>query len=257
MAQYGFGSGMLWATPQTDALGNAIANPTPIMVGVMQEGSVEISFENKTLHGQNQFPVAVGRGKGKISGKSKFAQLFGAMFNSIIFGQTMTGGLVTANYDTAGQVIPATPFQITITPQNGGSYTRDFGVVSAKGLPLKRVAANPASGQYTVSAGGQYTFAAADAGKTVFINYEYTVDATSAPDATQSTVMNLPMGSAPSFTADLFIPYQGKSMKLTLFSAIAGKLSLATKQDDFMVPEFDFEAFADPMGRVIRWSLSE
>ncbi|NHR05728.1 hypothetical protein HA052_11005 [Chromobacterium haemolyticum] len=257
MSQFGFGSGILWATPQKDALGNVIANPTPIMVGVMQEGSVDINFENKTLHGQNQFPVAVGRGKGKITGKAKFAQLFGSMFNSIIFGQTLTGGLVTANYDTAGQAIPASPSQVTVSPPNGGTFTRDFGVIGSKGLPLKRVASAPTAGQYMVAAGGQYTFATADAGKTVFINYEYTVDTASAPDATKSTVMNLPMGSAPAFTADLFMPYQGNSMKITLFSAIAGKLSLSTKQDDFLVPEFDFEAFADPMGRVVAYSLSE
>ena len=257
MSQYGFGSGILWATPQSDAAGNAIANPTPIMVGVMQEGSVDISFENKTLHGQNQFPVAVGRGKGKISGKAKFAQLFGAMFNNIIFGQTLTSGLLTAKYDTSGVTIPASPYQVTATPANSGTFTRDFGVINSNGVPMTRVASAPATGQYSVTAGGQYTFAAADTGKTVFINYEYSVSAANAPGSTQSTVMNLAMGSAPSFTADLFIPYQGKSMKLTLYSAIAGKLSLATKQDDFLVPDFEFEAFADPLGRVIGYSLSE
>ncbi|NLR74212.1 hypothetical protein [Leeia aquatica] len=257
MAQYGFGSGMLWATPQNDAFGNSIAAPTPIMIGVMQEGSVDISFESKTLHGQNQFPVAVGRGKGKISGKCKFAQLFGAMFNNVIFGQSMSGGLITAKYDTTGSVIPATPFQITVAPPSSGTFTSDFGVIDANGRPMTRVASAPATGQYMVSNVGLYTFAAGDVGKTVFINYEYSVAAASAPTATQSTVMNLPMGSAPSFAADLFIPYQGKSMKLRLHSAVAGKLSFGTKQDDFLVPEFDFEAFADPLGRVVTWSLSE
>ncbi len=257
MAQYGFGSGMLWATPQTDALGNALANPTPIMIGVMQEGSIDINFENKTLHGQNQFPVAVGRGKGKIGGKCKFAQLFGALFNSVLFGQTLTSGLVAVAYDTSGRTVPASPYQLTVTPPGSGSFSRDMGVISDKGLPLARVANAPASGQYSVTPAGLYTFAAADTGRTVFINYEYTVAGASAGGATQSTVMNLPMGSAPTFTADLFLPYQGKSMKITLYSCIAGKLALSTKQDDFLVPDFDFDAFADPVGRVMNYSLSE
>lgn len=257
MAQYAFGSGMLWATPQFDAAGNAIANPTPVMVGVMQDGGIDISFENKTLYGQGQFPVAAGRGKGKITGKAKFAQLFGAMFNNIIFGQTLTTGLLTAKYDTTGQVIPATPFQITVTPASSGTYTKDFGVIGSTGVPYTRVASAPATGQYTVTAGGVYTFATADTGKTVFINYEYSVSAANAPTATQSTVMNLPMGTAPSFTADLFVPYQGKSMKITLYSCLSNKLSLSTKQDDFMVPDFAFDAFADSLQRVITYSLSE
>jgi hypothetical protein len=132
-----------------------------------------------------------------------------------------------------------------------------MGVVSDKGLPLARVGSAPASGQYSVTPTGQYTFAAADTGRTVFINYEYTVAGANAGGATQSTVMNLPMGSAPTFTADLFLPYQGKSMKITLYSCIAGKLAMSTKQDDFLVPDFDFDAFADPVGRVMSYSLSE
>lgn len=257
MAQYSFGSGMLWAIPQTDALGNPVANPTPVMIGVMQEGSIDISFDNKTLHGQNQFPVAVARGKGKISGKAKFAQLFGALFNNILFGQTLSGGLLTARYDTSGAAVPATPFQISATPPGNGTFTRDFGVINSNGVPMNRVAGTPATGQYSVSAGGQYTFAAADTGKTVFINYEYSVSAANAPGATRSTVLNLAMGTTPTFSADLFLPYQDRSMKLSLHNCVANKLALSSKQDDFLLPDFSFDAFADPLGRVLSYSLSE
>lgn len=264
MAQYSFGSGMLWATPQTDALGNVIANPTPIMIGVMQEGSIDINFENKTLHGQNQFPVAVGRGKGKIGGKAKFAQLFGAMFNNVLFGQTLRGGLVSVHYDTSGVVIPGAPIALGVSPPGSGVFSRDMGVINDKGLPMRCLsrsqAIEPAAGMgscYSVTPDGTYRFSPDDTGKTMFINYEYTVAEASAGSATQSTVMNLPMGAAPTFSADLFLPYQGKSMKLSLFCCVASKLALATKQDDFLVPDFDFDAFADPVGRVLHYSLSE
>lgn len=257
MSQYAFGSGILWATPQNDAFGNAIATPTPIMVGIMQEGSIDISFDTKELYGQNQFPVAVGRGKGKITGKSKFAQLFGAMFSAVIFGQAMTGGLLAARYDTSGTTIPASPNQITVTPPSSGTFSNDFGVVSSTGVPFARVASNPAKGQYTVTAGGVYTFAASDAGAMVFINYEYSVSAASAPGSQTQTIMNLPMGYAPSFKADFFLPYMGKSMKITLPNCISSKLSLGSKQDDFMVPEFDFSGFASAAGQVATISTSE
>lgn len=252
---YLFGAGLLFVTPQNDSSGAVIANPTPILVGTMQDASVDISFENKSLYGQNQFPVASGRGKGKISGKAKFAQIFGAMFNSVVFGQTLSSGLIGVDYATSSQVIPGTPFTITVTPSNSGTFTRDLGVINATtGLPYTRVASAPTTGQYTVSGAGVYLFATADAGKSVFINYEYTATVTG---AVKSTVMNLPMGYSPSFQADLYMPYQGKQMKLRLFSCTGSKLSLATKQDDFMVPDFDFEAYALPSGQVFEYSLSE
>ena len=255
MSQYAFGSGMLWVTPQTDALGNTIAVPTPLMVGVLQEGSVEFSFDEKTLHGQNQFPVATARGKGKISGKAKFGQIFGEMFNSIVFGQGTTNGLITAKYDTSGVTVAAT---VTTTPPNSGTYSKDLGVINNLGLPFVKVASAPATGQYSVNvATGAYTFAAADVGKTAFINYEYTVTAANAPNADRGVVMNIPMGSQPKFAVDLLMPYEGKSLKLELFACTSNKLSLATKQDDYMIPEIDFSAMADATGRVFQWSTTE
>lgn len=252
---YLFGSGLMFVTPSTDALGATVANPTPLLIGTLQDASVDISFETKTLYGQNQFPVAAGRGKGKITGKAKFANIMGAMLSGVLFGQQSSAGLVSVNYDTTGAAIPASPFQITVTPPSSGTFVRDLGVVSATtGLPFTRVASAPATGQYAVSNAGVYTFASADTAKTVYINYEYSA---TVAGAQKSTVNNLPMGYAPKFSCDLFMPYDGRSMKLRLHSCIAGKLSLSTKQDDFTVPDFDFEAFALPSGQILDWSLSE
>jgi hypothetical protein len=253
MSQYVFGSGVLWGTPLSDANGNAISNPSPIQFGVLQDCSVDMSFDNKMLYGQNQFPVAVGRGKGKVACKSKTAQISGALFNSLFFGQTITNGIVSDVYDTTGALIPATPFAITPTVPSSGTWSYDLGVRNASGVPMTRVASGPATGQYSVAA-GVYTFAAADTGLRVYINYQYTATSTT---ANKSTITNLPMGYAPTFKADLYLPYQGKSMILTLNSCIASKLGMATKQDDFMIPEFDFEAFADSSGNILSWATTE
>ena len=61
-----FGAGKLISIPTNDYLGNAIANPTPVLLGTMQDVSVDISVDIKTLYGAKRFPVAVGQGKGKI-----------------------------------------------------------------------------------------------------------------------------------------------------------------------------------------------
>jgi len=253
MSQYLFGAGILWGTPLTDATGAAIANPTPVQFGALQNVSLDISFENKMLHGSNQFPLAVGRGKGKISGKASAAQINGALWNSVFFGQTLTAGIISDVYDTTGAAIPTTPFQITPTVPSSGTWTADLGVRNSLGLPMTRVASSPTTGQYSVSA-GVYTCASAYTRNRVFLSYQYTATSTT---ARKSTVVNQPMGYAPVFRCDLLLPYQGKSFIVSLPQCISTKLALATKLDDFSMPEFDFEAFADSAGNVLTYGMSE
>lgn len=251
--QFAFGTGVFWGTPLTDANGNAIANPTPVQLGVLQDLSLDLSFDTKTLYGQNQFPVAVGRGKGKMSGKSKFAQLNGISINALVFGQTMTNGLVSDFYDVSGSTIPATPFTVTPAVPNSGTWSYDLGVRDANGVPMTRVASAPTTGQYSVAA-GVYTFASADTAKQVFISYQYTATSTTAK---KSTVSNVLMGLAPTFKGDIYVPYNGKSMILTIPQCVCSKFTFSTKQDDFLIPEFDFEGFADSAGNALYWSTSE
>jgi hypothetical protein len=258
-----FGAGSMWGTPLTDATGTAVVNPTPVQFGVAQEIGVDIAFDTKLLYGQQQFPVAAGRGKGKIGGKIKNAMLYGFLLNSVVFGQTMTNSIVDDFYDTTGMAIPTTPFTITGSTSaptastfqipSSGVWAADLGVKNAAGLPMKRVASAPASGQYTVAA-GVYVFAAADVGLIVYISYQYTA---ASATANKSTVQNVVMGYAPTFRCDISLPYNGRKLVFTFPSCIASKLSLATKLDDFAVPEINFDAFADPSGNVLTYALTE
>src|SRR6516225_5657914 len=124
MSQYIFGSGIIWATPLQDAYGNTIANGTPIQLAVSQEISMEESFDTKQLYGQNQFPVDVGRGKGKVGVKAKFAQVNGLTISSLFFGQTLSTGKFAYNFDVTGSLIPASPYQITPTIPSGGTWSQ-------------------------------------------------------------------------------------------------------------------------------------
>jgi len=255
MTQYAFGSGNMYATQLQDALGNVIANPTPYPLMALQEGSVDISSDSKELYGSNQFALAVGRGKAKMTCKVKPARIFASVWNAIYFGQTLNSGLIANYTDTVGAAIPATPYQITPTPPSGGTFAADLGVINAVGTPLKRVASAPATGQYSVNVStGAYTFAAADTGNVVYINYQYTATVVGAQNM---TVKNLPMGYAPSFKADLTVAYQGKMITLSFPKAISTKFSIGFKNEDFAIPEFDFGAFDDGTGNVLTWSTSE
>lgn len=253
MPTYGFGSGACWGTPLTDSTGAAITNPTPLLLGTLQDVSIDISGDVKELYGQNQFAEAVARGKAKITGKAKYGRFNGAAWNSLFFGQTMTSSIVADYYDATGAAIPATPYQITPTVPASGTWARDLGVRNSTGNPMTRVASAPATGQYSVAA-GVYTFAAADTGQTVFISYGYTGTSTVAKT---SIVSNIAMGAAPTFRADFMNGLNGNQLSLSLFSCVATKLSMASKIDDFDIQELDFSAFANSAGQVIQWGMSE
>jgi hypothetical protein len=256
MTQYAFGAGNMYVTQLLTAAGAAVANPTPYPLMVLQEGSVDFSSDTKELYGQNQFPVAVGRGKTKMAIKVKPARILAGVWNALFFGQTLSPGLIAVNTDSTGTAVPTTPFQITPTPPSSGTFAADMGVLDANGAPMIRVASAPATGQYAVNVGtGQYTFAAADTTKIVYINYQYSTS--TATTGQKQVVANLAMGYAPTFRADLCVTYLGKIVTFSFPNAIATKLGLGFKNEDFAIPEFEFSAFDNGAGQVMSWSTSE
>lgn len=244
-----FGTGTLWGAAIQDALGNAIATPTPIKFGTLNDVSVEISRDVKELYGTLAFPVAVGGGKMKIALKAKFAQLAGRVFNDLFLGQGVNAGTLTAvQEDLTGAAIPGTPFQITPTVPNSGTWARDLGVIDGTtGVPMQRVASAPATGQYSVAA-GVYTFATADVAKIVYISFTYTYAVSSA----KSLIFNnIAMGTVPIFGVDLSCRYQGKQAYMRFQQVASQKLSFSPKQDDFAMADMDMSAFADPVTGVV------
>lgn len=244
MPQFGFGSGSLFG------IDTSSANATPVKFGALQEGSIDFTFSVKELHSQYQFPLAVGRGKSKISGKAKFGQIRGDVFASLFFGLTAATGQTKTAIDEAGS-IPTTPFQITVA--NSANFSTDLGVFfTATGLPLTKVASGPAANQYSVAA-GVYTFAAADTGKAVTISYTYTAAST----GKKITLTNPLLGAAPTFKVVLNNLFNAQDLTVTLNKCISHKLTLPTKLEDFIIPEFDFEAMADSGNAVGEISFAE
>lgn len=243
-----FGVGKLIAVPTNAADGSVIANPTPVVLGTMQDVSLDLSVEMKTLYGSKRYPIAVGQGKGKTEIKAKYAEIDGGILGSLFFGRTETAGIKAAVFDSPA-AIPATPgpYTLTVTPPGSGTFVADLGVMNATtGEQLSRVASAPAAGQYAVSGAGVYTFASADQGKAVRISYEYSA----ASGGKVWTITNEVMGYTPSFTLLLQNGYQGKNMVVKLNRCVSGKLALPLKNDDFAIYDFDAEAFADANGEL-------
>ena len=242
---YSFGSGVLIGT-RSD-----VANATPVNFGLVQEVTLEEAATVKELYGQFQHPIAIARGTIKTTGKAKVARISGLAFASLFYGaQPQTGQLATA-YAEVAAVPAASPY--AVTPANGAGFTDDAGVIyAATGLPLVKVAATPSAGQYALAA-GVYTFAAADAGKALLLNYTYTV----AASGQKFAVTNQLTGTTPTFQAQFFTTFQSQAVSLKLNACTASKLSMQTKLEDFVIPEFDFSCFADPTGTVMTWSFAE
>jgi hypothetical protein len=240
-----FGVGKLIAVPTNDFLGAAVANPTPVVLGTMQDITLDLSVELKTLYGSRRYPIAVGQGKGKTELKAKYADIDGGVLGSLFLGKSGTTGIKAGVFD-AISTIPATPFQITIAPPNSGTFVTDLGVTFvATGTQLTRVASAPAAGQYSLNATtGVYTFNTADTGKQVAISYEYSAAAGGA----FWNMTNELMGYTPSFTVLLQNEYDGKKLVVKLNRCVSGKLNVPLKNDDFAISDFEAEAFADSAG---------
>jgi hypothetical protein len=239
-----FGSGVLIGT-RTD-----IANATPLNFGLIQDVTIDESATTKALMGQYQRPIAIARGGIKSTGKAKVARISGLAFANLFYGVALTAGQIATSFAEAG-TIGASPYQATVA--NSATFVDDGGVnYTLTGLPLTLVASAPAAGQYSVAA-GVYTFSAADTGKGVLINYTYTISST----GQKFTVANQLLGTTPTFKAKFYTTFQGNPVSLQINNCVSSKFGFGTKLEDFTLPEFDFEFFADASNNVMTWSFGE
>jgi hypothetical protein len=233
--QVSFGAGLLAFTPPG-------ANPTPVVCGVLQDVSLKATKTLKKLYGQKQWPAAVAEGEGSITGTAKFAQIYGSFLKNALNGSISTGQTIGAINEAA--TIPGTPYTVTVV--NSATWVADFSVYDyTASKPMTLVASGPAAGQYSVSA-GVYTFAAADTGHSVGINYSYT-----STGGQTVKVTNALMGAASTFTAALFNNYNGLNSGVKLYAVALAGIDFAIKNTDFTIQNLQFEGFADSLDRVI------
>jgi hypothetical protein len=240
-----FGSGVLFATPNA---GNLATNPTPYQLPILQEVQVDFKADLKKLYGQLQFPIAKARGKIDVSGKGKIAALDPNIFSQLYFGLPTATGVNRPIFNEAhAAAASVTPGQITAA--------QDLGVVNqATGENMQAITTGtPATGQYkftpysaTGPTDAAYAFSAADvtAGLQVELSYVY-------PDATHGTsltINNQLMGYAPEVQMLLYNFFRAKLFSLQLNSCVFGSISIPTKQEDFWIADFDFDASADVNG---------
>jgi hypothetical protein len=230
-----FGPGIVILT-RTD-----LAVSTPINVGYSQELSVDFSGNIKELHGQSQYPLDAARGTVKVSGKLKAATLSGIAFNTVFFGNNFVTGGIKWNPSEVSVISGG-----AVTVVNASTFDQDLGVVdSVTGLPYIKVASAPAVGQYSASNVGVYTFNTSDTGKTVLITYTSTVTT-----GQKLVLANQLIGSSPIFQLDYYTTRNNKALVLRFNQCQASKIMMASKMEDFVMPEFDISMFANSAGNL-------
>jgi len=246
MANFRFGSGLLFATPLSGS-GPAFT------FGTLQDASVDFESDEKMLYGSNDFPDIAANGRSKASVKAKFGLVSGGLFNALYYGGTPSAGMMMLQLNEAQSVPASSPYTVTATYASGtgilANSATDLSVsYAATGTPLQNIGTGtPAQGQYTVS-NGVYTFAAADSGAALILRYYYrTTTATSGTTYSRNQQL---IGTTPFFSLFLYNAFGGLQSNMKFFRVKAKKLAMQTKNDDFMVPEMDFTILADPLGRV-------
>ena len=236
---YIFGSGTAVVTPSG-------SNPTPLNIGLLQEITIEVSQSNKMLYGQYKDPLAVGGGTRKWTGKAKVARFSMQALNALMFGTTIAAGQIAEQFGESGTIPAVSAY--TVTTANSATWTTDLGVIyAATGLPFKRVASGPTTGQYSVAA-GVYTFAAADASAKVLISYLYTVSSTGQNFSVPATLIGSTINFA--LNATMIDPTTNNVLSLQFPNCVMNKFSIGTKLEDFVMPEFDFDIYANAAGQI-------
>lgn len=241
MVQLSFGVGTLWGERSDVPTG-------PTQFAILQEVNLEFSWEIRELYSQYQFPVDIARGKGKITGKAKYARILGSIYSDLFFGITSTAGQnVIANNEVAS--VPATPGPYTVTVANAANFRDDLGVYfSDTARRIDLVASGPVAGQYSVNEStGVYTFAAADQGRPLYVSYRYSVTT-----GRTITLSNQFLGFTPTFKATFHSVRSGivagGQLVVVLNACTSNRLSIPNTMDDYALNEFEFSAFADVTG---------
>lgn len=124
---------------------------------------------------------------------------------------------------------------ITLTETTaGGGHTPAAAVVTGTG----KVSSGTATA--SVSPTRSFEYYSGDAGKTVQFQYDYNVTS-----GKTITITNNMMGTAPTFETELYTTLDGVPIVLCLNACTTDKLSLNMKNEDFLIPNFSWSAFAD------------
>lgn len=244
MADIIFHSGKLIAIPKN------VAVPTPRHIMTIQETSFDFKGDLKRLMGEGQYAVDAAIGSVEISLKCKNGQLNMRTVNELFFAKT-----VAASGEEFVENEQITVAAGAATLAGGAATLGDYGIFNkATGEQYTRVASAPAAKQYVFGASGALSFNVSENANVLLANYTKTnsttmesIDLTNDLAGTTVTVEGL-------FHKKM---RDGRQLNIRLYNLIVPSLSFAAKLNDYVMPEFTIEAFANTAGSVGKYSFGK
>ena len=227
---------------------SAIATPRDLLT--IQETSFDFKGDIKNLMGEGQFAVDSAVGSIEISMKCKNGQLNPTTFADIYFGKS-----IAQNGEMYVKAEPITVAAGTATLAGGALSAQDLGVYnSVTGLQYTRVANAPAAGQYVWGANGVLTFNVSENAQVLLASYIKTDNTTM-----QSFTANNELAGT-TVTLEAFFHKKmrdGRQFNMHFYNVIIPSLNFAYKINDYTMPDFTMQAFADPVKGVYRTSWTK
>lgn len=244
MPQVSFGSGDMWGTAQ----GNAC---TPVRFGIMQGVSLSFEFETREFYGQQRFAIDMRRGRGKITGSARFAQISARLFSDVVFGMAPPAAGVLRTAVEERQIVQNEAITVTYA----ANFVKDLGVVRAlNGNLYERVLIDPDGRQYACNeTTGVYTFDVEQENRAMLVSYVWRQAGVGANVALTNQVQ----AEAPYFKCVFTEKFNGKALTVVLNRCAASALSMPYQQDDFTLQTLTFEAIADANGVIGSISIDD
>lgn len=216
-----------------------------IPVAELTDCTASVDAEDKTLPNEDQVPVLSIRSALKVSIKAKVQRVL-----SMALHAAMTGGTVTAG---AAKVVIENESHaagVSVTVDNGATFSEDLGVKDANGNPMEPIAAAPTVGQYVPGAVGvgTYTFNVAETGN---VRIDYVKTSTTGETV---TVDNQAQAESPTLTGWFYGSSKqpdGTTKKTAryFYKLVPSKLSEAQKRGDFADSDIELTAIANAAGK--------
>lgn len=243
MADIIFHSGELIAIPR-------VANPTPRTIMTIQETSFDFKGDVKKLMGEGQYAVDAAIGSIEIGCKCKNGQLDLAAVNDLFFGKT-----IAANGEELVKNESITVAAGVATLAGGAQTVQDLGIFNAAtGLQYKRVATAPTAGQYVWGASGALTFNVSENAQLLLASYlknnTTTMQSISLTNDVAGTTTTIKGFFSKKFR-------DGRQLNIHLYNLIVPGINFGFKLNDYTMPEFSMEVFADPVLGVGKYSWTK
>ncbi len=218
--------------------------PDPRRIGKLKDVKISPSLELAILQGENNFVEDAAIKGSKIDGEIGFTHIDASLYMTALPGAVKSTGAEDVVLDESS-TIPTTPFSVTVT--GSATFSVDLGVrdVTAS-IDLECVPSAPATGQYSYTAGGVYTFAAADTGHTVRISYTKTA----ATGETITISQSMSEANAVFYALKAYNKTNGATEVLTLNKILISGMEWGWTMQDWAKYGLKFMALPDANGVV-------